>query len=110
MVDSAAGAVTDGWVSFEKEVTFSSMPDGANPVYLAVTTGLADWNGREGAIEVGTDDVSVIPEVLENHIRGDLNDDKEVNATINSCNPTQISIAGKIYILCQIKYNNNEIS
>ena len=35
-------------------------------------------------------------------------DDKEVNATINSCNPTQISIAGKIYILCQIKYNNNE--
>ena len=79
LVDSAAGAVTDGWVSFEKEVTFSSMPDGANPVYLAVTTGLADWNGREGAIEVGIDDVSVIPEVLENHIRGDLNDDKEVN-------------------------------
>ncbi len=79
LVNSAAGAVTDGWVSFEKEVTFSSMPDGANPVYLAVTTGLADWNGREGAIEVGIDDVSVIPEVLENHIRGDLNDDKEVN-------------------------------
>ncbi len=79
LVNSAAGAVTDGWVSFEKEVTFSSMPDGANPVYLAVTTGLADWNGKEGAIEVGIDDVSVIPEVLENHIRGDLNDDKEVN-------------------------------
>ena len=79
LVNSAAGAVTDGWVSFEKEVTFSSMPDGANSVYLAITTGLTDWNGKEGAIEVWIDDVSVIPEVLENHIRGDLNDDKEVN-------------------------------
>ena len=61
LVNSAAGAVTDGWVSFEKEVTFSSMPDGANSVYLAVTTGLADWKGKECAIEVWIDDVSLTP-------------------------------------------------
>lgn len=35
-------------------------------------------------------------------------DDKVVNATIKSCNPTQISIAGKAFILCKITYNNNE--
>lgn len=36
--------------------------------------------------------------------------DKQVNATINSCNPLQISLAGKAFIMCDITYNNVKYS
>ena len=34
--------------------------------------------------------------------------DKQVNATINSCTPAQIHLPGKTYILCKITYNGKE--
>lgn len=37
-------------------------------------------------------------------------DNKQVNATINSCTPLQISIAGKTLVTCNITYNNNKYS
>ncbi len=35
-------------------------------------------------------------------------DNKEVTATIKSCSPMQISVAGKAYILCTINYDDND--
>lgn len=36
--------------------------------------------------------------------------DKQVSATINSCNPLQISLPGKAFIMCDITYNNTKYS
>lgn len=59
LVTSAAGETNGEWVSFEKEVNLPAAPDNSNSIYIAVTTGLNDWQGKEGDIELWIDDVTV---------------------------------------------------